>query len=376
MPVSVDYRLSRSRALVATVLTLLILVPTGYLFYRTWQANDASRDSTRLERQGIEYVTALTPLVSALAEAQSSALQGVSAAPAALSASVARVTAVDQRLGNALGTRDRWTGLRDRIDQLAAVTENPQSVFQAYVVATNLTLALYDTVRNNSTLIRDADNDLSNLQQAVADDLPNTVVQVSRMGDLSLLVAKAQPDQQATLGPQFGAAVQSVTVAVNALTDDLQAAVDDTSSPTLSGSLVTTLDSFRRGVESLTRGANPGGGQPNAATMATAQSQLQSSLTSLSGSLVREMDGLLENRLDRLNSERREALVAAGAAILLTLAALAVWLTGRRRYRMPPPSNEATRNLADVRPPGYANLIDPPYGGGDLTQRERSGALR
>jgi hypothetical protein len=43
---------------------------------------------------------------------------------------------------------------------------------------------------------------------------------------------------------------------------------------------------------------------------------------------------------------------------------------------MPPPNNEATRNLADVRPPAYANLIDRPYGAADPTQRERSGASR
>jgi hypothetical protein len=375
MPVSVDNRLSRSRSLIAAVLTMLILVPTGYLFYRVWQANDDTRGSTRLERQGVEYLTALTPLVGALAEAQSSALQNVSAAPAALSAAVTRVNAVDQKLGTALGTRDRWTGLRDRIDQLATVTGNPPIVFQAYVVATNSTLALFDTVRNNSTLVRDPDNDLSNLQRAVGADLPNTVIQVSRMGDLSLLVAKAEPDERLTLGSQFAAAVQSVTTSVNALTDDLQAAVDDTNSPTLSGNLVTTLDSFRRGVEALTRGANLGG-QPNAATMATAQSQLQASTGSLAGMLVREMDGLLQKRLDDLDGERRAALLAAGAAVLLTLAALAAWLIGRRRYRMPPPNNEATRNLADVRPPAYANLIDPPYGAADPTQRERSGASR
>jgi hypothetical protein len=375
MPVSVDNRLSRSRSLVAALLTILILVPASYLFYQVWQANDDDRDSTRLEQQGVEYLTALTPLVSALAEAQSSALQDVSAAPAALSASVAGVTTVDQRLAGALGTRDRWSGLRDRIDQLATASGNPAGVFQTYVEATNLTLGLYEAVRNNSTLIRDPDNDLSNLQQAVAVDLPNTVIQVSRMGDLSLLVAKAQPDQRAVLGPQLAAAVQFVNNSVNALTDDLQTAVDDTTSPTLSGSLVTTLDSFRRGVEALSRGANLGG-QPNAATMATAQSQLQSSLNSLAGTLVREMNGLLQHRLDRLNTERRQALIAAGVAVLLAAAAIAVWLTGRRRYHMPPPSNEATRNLSDLRPPGYANLIDPPYGGVDPTQRERSGALR
>jgi hypothetical protein len=376
MPVSVDNRLSRSRSVIAAVLTILVLVPTGYLFYRVWQTNADGRSDTKLERQGVDYVTSLGPLVSALAEAQSSALQTVSAAPAALSAAVARVTEADQRLGTALGTRDRWTGLRDRIDQLSTVTGNPVSVYQAYVEATNLTLALYDAVRNNSTLIRDPDNDLSNLQQAIAVDLPSTMIQVSRMGDLSLLVAKAQgsPDQQAILAPQFGAAAQSVTTSVNALTDDLQAAVDDTNSRTLSGNLVTTLDSFRRGVESLTRGANPGG-QPNAATIATAQTQLQSSLRSLAGAVVREMDGLLQDRLNRLDTERWGALIAAGTAVLLTLAALAVWLTGRRRYRMPPPSNEATRDMS-VRPPGYANLIDPSYGGVARTRRERSGALR
>jgi hypothetical protein len=375
MPVSVDNRLSPSRSLAAAVLTILILVPAGYLFYRVWNANDEGRANTKLEQQGVEYLTTLTPLVSALAEAQSSALQNVSAAPAGLSAAVARVTAVDRRLGAALGARDRWSGLRDKIDQLATVSGNPVRVFQSYVAATNLTLGLYEAVRNNSTLIRDPDNDLSNLQQAVAVDLPNTVIQVSRMGDLSLLVAKAPPDQQAILVPQFGGAAQAVTNSVNALTDDLQAAVDDTTSPTLSGNLVTTLDSFRRGVESLSRGANPGG-QPNAATMATAQSQLQSSLGSLAGILVREMDGLLQHRLDRLTTERWEALVAAAAAVLLALAAAALWLTSRRRYLMPRPSNEATQNLSSVRPPGYANLIDPPYGGADPTRRERSGALR
>jgi hypothetical protein len=376
MPVSVDNRPSIWRSLVAALLTILVLVPAGYLFYRVWHANDESRDNTRLERQGVEYLTTLAPLVGALAEAQSSALQGVSAAPAALSASVARVTAVDQRLGAALGTRDRWTGLRDKIDELATVTGYPVPVYQAYVEATNLTLALYGTLRNNSTLVRDPDNDLSNLQRALAVDLPNTVIQVSRLGDLSLLAARAQgsPGQQALLGPQLGAAVQSVPTSVNALTDDLQAAVDDTNSPTLSGNLVTTLDSFRRGVESLTRGANLGA-QPNAATMATAQSQLQSSLNSLAGMLVREMDGLLRDRLDRLDGERREALIAAGAAVLLTLVALTVWLTGRRRYRMPPPSTAFTRDMP-VRPPGYAKLVDPSYSGVDPKRRERSGALR
>jgi hypothetical protein len=385
MAVSVDNRPARSRSALAALLTVLILVPAGYLFFRVWQTNDQSRDNTKLEQLGVEYLTNLSPLISALAESESSALQGISVAPASLTAAVARVAAVDQRLGDSLQIRDRWTGLRDKIGRLPGVTGDPQAVFQAHVEVTDLALGLYSAVRDNSTLVRDPDNDLSHLQQAVAVDLPNTVVQVNRMGDLSLMLANVRGSaqqraaQQAALGPQFGAAVQTVGTAVASLTDNLQAAVDDTNSPTLSGNLVNSLDSFRRGVENLTRGANPGGA-PVAATMATAQTQLQTSLTGLAGVTLREMGSLLQDRLDNLNRQRIEALIAAGLAVLLVLAALMVRLTGRRRRHVA--SGENTRGGMSVTQggtdPGYGNLIDSPpsYGEVNPTRRERSGALR
>jgi hypothetical protein len=386
MAVSVDNRPTRLRSFLAAVVTVLILVPAGYLFYRVWETNDDKRDTAKLEQLGVDYLTNLAPLVGALAEAQAAAMQGASGAPASLSAAVARVAAADQRLGGALGTRERWTGLRDKIGQLSGVAGNPLNVYQAHMEVGDLTLALYDEVRNNSTLIRDPDNDLSHLQQAVAVDLPTAVVQVTRMGVLSLMLAnvrgsaKDKATQQAILGPQLGAAVQFVNSSVNNLTDDLQAAVDDTNSATLSGDLVTGLDSFRRGVESLTRGANPGGA-PNAATMATAQTELQTSANGLNGLLLREMNGLLKDRLDNLDTQRFEALLAAGVAVLLTLISLVLWLTGRRRRRRSPLSGDSMRDMP-VRQgghePGYANFTDPAplYGEVNPTRRERSGALR
>jgi hypothetical protein len=156
------------------------------------------------------------------------------------------------------------------------------------------------------------------------------------MGDLSKLVASSSAAQREQLGPQFGAAVLAVNTYVGRLTDNLQAAVDDTGSGTLSGNLVTPLDTFRKGVESLTRGANPGG-TPNASTMATAQSQLQVSLASLAGVTVREMAALLAARLDRLDTRVNEALAAAGVAVLLAVGAIALPLTGRRRSTQPAP---------------------------------------
>jgi hypothetical protein len=381
MSVSMDNRRSRTRSALAAVLTVLILVPAAILFARVWGTISDERDSTKLEKQGVEYVSALAPLVSALAEAQSSALAGVSDAPGSLTAAINGVAAADQRLGDDLGTRERWTGLRQKIEGLTKVSPgNPALVLQAHVEVSDLTLALYNAVRNNSELIRDPDNDISHLQQALAVDLPGTVVQVSRMGDLSQLVAKGDAQLQAQLGPQFGAAVQAVNTTVNNLTDNLQAAVDDTNSATLSGNLVSGLDSFRRGVESLTRGANPGG-SPNAATMATAQSQLQTSLANLSGITAREMTALLEDRLDSLDNEAIVALVAAAAVVLLVGAAMVVPLTGNGRRILTPGPGEGTRDMT-VGPHGSdpgqtgAGTRVPPYGEANPTRRERSGALR
>jgi hypothetical protein len=378
MSVSVDNRRTRTRSALAAVLTVLILVPAAVLFASVWGTISDKRDSTQLEKQGVEYITALAPLVSALAETQSSALAGVSAAPGSLSAAVSGVAAVDQRLGVELGTRERWTGLNQKIEQLPDVTGNPVVVFQAHAEVADLTLALYDAVRNNSTLARDPDNDVSHLQQAVAVDLPEAVVQVSRMGDLSQLVANADAKVQAQLNPQFGAAVEAVNSAVGDLTDNLQAAVDDTGSVTLSGNLVSGLDSFRRGVESLTRGANPGGA-PNAATMSTAQSQLQTSLGNLSGIVSREMTTLLDDRLDGLDDEAIVALASAAVAVLLVAVAMVLPLTGTGRSIFTPVPGAGPRDPnADPTGPGRtdAGHRAPEYGEANPTRRERSGALR
>ncbi len=383
MAVSVDNRRTRVRSALAAVLTVLILVPAAILFASVWGTISDKRDSTKLEKQGVEYISALAPLVSSLAEAQSSALSGVSDAPGSLNAAVSAVAAVDQRLGDELGTRDRWTGLSQKIGGLAQVTGDPVAVFQAHVEVTELALALCYTVRNNAELTRDPDNDISHLQQAFGANLPEAVVQVSRMGDLSQLVAAVRSDQKALaqLTPRFGAAVDSANSAVRDLTDNLQRAVDDTNSTTLSSNLVSGLDSFRRGVESLTRGANPGG-TPNSATMATAQSQLQTSLANLSGILSREMTALLDDRLDGLDREAIVALAAAAATVLLVAAAMILPLTGAgRRIFVPPPGPApGTRDpSAGPTAPDSAHTDDgrvPAYGEANPTRRERSGALR
>jgi len=180
---------------------------------------------------------------------------------------------------------------------------------------------------------------------------------------------------------QFGQEVLAAQDAVNQLTDDLQAAVDDTKSPTLSGSLVSTLDSLRRGVESMSRGANPGG-SPNVATMAIAQSALKTALNSLATSTLREMTTLLDDRIDTLDYRRTEAVVMGLLAVALVVGAAILSVTGRKPDTpepATPPPGETTRGDLVARTGGYgAGPHDhlPAYGEVTPTRRERSGALR
>lgn len=366
-------RRSRLRTVLATVMTVLVLVPTAILFGRVWQDNSAQRDSTALEQKGVEYLTALAPLLNALVEGESSALQGVTTPPDTLKPAIAKVSDVDTTLGATLKTTDRWATLQDKIGKLTKVSGSQVTIYNAHAEVVDLTLALYQTVRRNSELNRDPDNDVNNLQQAVAVDMPATVAKSNQLGDLANMASNGSAGKtKAQLVAQVNQGLVAVQDAVGSLTDDLQAAVENTSSTTLSGSLVTTLDSFRRAVESFTRGVNVGG-TPNIATISTAQSSLQTALNGLSSTVLKEMDGLLDSRLSTLDYRRTEAIVLVALAVLLVLGAL-LWPAAARRREAadapasPAPIGEATRDIVPRNP--YDQV--PSYG----ERRERSGAVR
>ena len=212
--------------------------------------------------------------------------------------------------------------------------------------------------------------------------MPTTVIRGSRMGDFAAILQGVTGKNKGLITVQFGEEVLAVQASVDSLTDNLQAAVDDTNSPTLSGNLVSTLDSFRRGVESMARGANPGGA-PNVATMAIAQSSLQTALNTLSSVTLKEMARLLDDRMSTLNYRRGEAVTMGLVAVLLVLAALIWPALSRRRDPVPAPKTppgETTRDIVSSRSAGgYGNnQYDqvPNYGEANPTRRERSGALR
>ncbi len=392
MSVSVNSRQTRLRSALAVVLTVLVLLPAAGLFLRVLQENSKQRDNIRLEQDGVEYLTALSPLISALAESQSASLQGVPSEPATVTAAVARVQGVDERFGEELGTRTRWTDLKSKIAKLPTTTGSSAKIFTAHVEVADLTIALFDVVRESSTLSRDPESDVSFLQNVVAEQMPVAVTAVSRMSDLANMVAASSGKTKATLREQFGYQALKVTETVGDLTDGLQEAVNDTASDTLSGNLVSNLDSFRRGIEAATRGANIGG-DPNVSTLVTAQSTLQTALAALSTVILKEISGLLDDRSGTLTYRQIEAYVLLGVAVVL-IALATLWTRSRGRQVRAGLTDQPGEGSRDVSvqvsnngngngpggnpyggspydsAPSYGET--PNYGGG----RERSGALR
>lgn len=386
MSVSVENRRNRLRSTTAAVLTVLLLVPFGILFARYWDSTTERREQAAAERRGVEYLTRLVPLMTALTEMQSTAVQGAKNPPAGLAEAVNQVAAVDERLGDELGTQERWADLRERIDALPRAGGGPAGVFEAHAVAGDLLLSLFDAVRDNSSLLRDPDNDVSHLQQAIAADLPEATVQTNRMADLAVLLSKsvgAQPRLELT--PQFGAAVQAVEESVDELTENLEISVTGTSSRTLSGNLITPLDTFRRGVETVVRDANPTG-KPNETALVVSRTQLRQTLGAINNTILKEMDGLLQQRLDDIDADRREAImiaVAAGLIAVLALASIVSPVSRRRRTGTPPGgagTGDGDRAGDAVAVPVRGNSIHdpvPPFGTEvSPTRREQFGALR
>ncbi|GAA0811446.1 hypothetical protein [Spirilliplanes yamanashiensis] len=374
---TVEDRRGRVRSALAALVVVALLVPTGMLFLQLRQATADDLDQSRGERDAITYITRLMPLLTALTDVQSTALQGRGATSPALDQAVAAVTEADQQLGADLGTRERWAGLRRTITGLAeAPAGDPAQTLQAHLESTDLLLALFDAVRDNSGLDRDPDSDISHLQQAVAVDLPEAIVYGTRASDLALVLPNLPSGIVKTqVGTGLAAATAGTELAVNRLTDNLQRAVDDTASRTLSSSLLGALDRFRRGVEALVQAtAAP---TPSAAALTAARGDLTQGLNGLSGTILTETGQLLRTRIDDLENDRLTQYAVAGGAVLLALLGLVILFARRRRTAIPAPARPRGSGSPDGRPDELrADLLAAYTADGDPTRRERSGALR
>jgi hypothetical protein len=327
-------------SLLGPLLVFALLIPAGALFGQAWQGQSDRLSFAARERHGIEYLTSLGKVTTALTDAQSAAVAGRSADRAALTRAVDATTAVDDRLGEELRTSERWSGLRVKIEALSAVPPGDKTrAYESYGEVTDLLLALYGKVRENSQLIRDPEADTYFLQDGAAEELPESVVAAGQFADLVVIAAARPASERTTAIAELTAARESVLDPAADLADGLQSAVDSTESRTLGGNLLSRLDRFRRSMDALAASAGTLDGRaplPSADRLDTARTDVQAAASELSGAILAELDVLIEDRRSAIGTERLLSLAALAVAVLGCAVPAVVALVRRRRRRRRP----------------------------------------
>ncbi|WP_433314614.1 hypothetical protein [Micromonospora chersina] len=341
------------------LLVLALLAPLGFLFVQTDRHTGADRDLAARERLGVRYLRALGPVTDALTDAQSTAVAGRPVTRAALTAAVERATQVDSEVGGQLRTRERWAGVRAKLEALPdRALADPQAAFQAYAEVSDLLLALHRKVREASGLVRDPRSDSFFVQDAIGADLPAAMVAAGRLADLATLA----PGRPAADRPRTVAELAELRVAAlgpaTDLVDDLRAAVDSSESTDLGPTVLTPLDTYQRSVEALAAFSAPTGATgPDPVQLGAARRVAQSAATQLRQVILDQLDALLAERLDRLDRDRwlARGAVAVAAVLLAVLAGVLLAALRRARRRLA----EAEREPAGTVPPPVASRPDP-----------------
>lgn len=315
-------RRPRAYGIALPLLLTAVLVAVAILFAQSWSGLSERHASAERERQGVEYLRSLNQVMMALIDMQTAAAAGRTVSRDELNHAVEGATSVDARLGEALRTRERWDGVRAKIEALPerGLSRPPQDVYDAYTETGSLLLALYGKVRESSGLSRDPDADAYHLQDSAAEELPEALIAAGRLAALSRLASTRGADDQIRTAVELNAARSAVLEPAEDLVEGLQAAVDNTTSRRLSGNLLRHLDAYQQAMEALTAAAGddrPGGPDPE--QVEAARSTTQGAAAKLVEVLLAELDALIVTRLDGLTGQRRLAGATAAAALLLGL---------------------------------------------------------
>ncbi|MFI6760524.1 hypothetical protein ACIBF5_15450 [Micromonospora sp. NPDC050417] len=325
-------------------LAVILIAPIAALFVQLQGSVDDDQELALREQHGIEYLRSLADVTVALTEAQSAAVAGRPVLREALATAVERTTVIDTRLGAELRTRERWAGVRAKIEALPdRGSTAPDAVFTVYREAADLLLALYDKVRESSGLMRDPEADSYYLQDAVGEELPFALIAAGRLADLAVLGAARRPAERLRTVAELTAARTSLLDPAGDLIKSLQAAVDSTESPNLGGNLLNQLDSYQRAIEALAAASalTDGTSETDLTQIAAARVTAHAAAEQLSAIILTELATLIDARVDRLARDQQITIGAGILALLLVLALITTILLGGRGRRSTPAATAA-----------------------------------
>jgi hypothetical protein len=332
-----------TRVPTATAVAVAVLVPLAVLFAQVWSSTSSGRSFTADERRGVAYLEPLTRLLSATTQAQSAAVRGRTVDAAAVQAAVSAVDVVDRRLGGQLRTTDRWTDVRQLVQQrLTVQTWTPPTAYTQYSDVNTKLLELTRTVGDNSRLVLDPAIDAYYVMNASLLRIPEILVDSGRYTDLSVLFPNG--GTEATTA-QLAAARNRIAADETDLSDGLLKAFAQTDSGTLGPGLTQPLDDFRTAVDAVAPSASLLAPAPerSVSDLVANQDTLQQATLGLQDASLEQLDALLA---DRAGGQARNQVVAVGAVVIgILVAALLArlawrWAPPRRRRRAVDPDDQ------------------------------------
>jgi hypothetical protein len=333
-----------ARVAAAVGVAIAVLVPLTVLFAQVWSSTGSARSFTADERRGVAYLAPLTRLLSATTEAQSAAVRGRTVDAAAVRSAVAAVDEVDGRLGRTLRTSDRWSDVRQIVQQRLTVPSwQPPTAYTQYSDVNTKLLALTRTVGDNSRLVLDPAIDAYYVMNASLLRIPEVLVDSGRYADLSVLFPTGGNDAARA---QLAAARNRIATDETDLSDGLLKAFAQTDSSRLAPALTRQLDDFRIAVDAVAPSTSLLAPVPERSVtdLISNQDALRQATLSLQQASLTELDALLADRAGGQTRTRVIAVAAAAAGLLV-----AGWLA-RLAWRWAPARPPRRRDDLDDEP--------------------------
>jgi hypothetical protein len=353
------------RATVAAVVAVALLAPVGFLFAQVWSSTGDTLSFNESERRGVAYLGPLTELLSVTTEAQSSAVRGEPLDAAAMRSAIAAVDEIDRRLGGELRTTERWTAIRQTVqDRTSRSWPVPAVAYTQYSDLVTSLIELNRKVGDTSNLILDPELDAYYVMNATLLRIPEILVDSGRYADLTVLAAGGRKDDAAAA--QLTTARNRVASDAADLGDGLVKAFAETRSDTLGPGLTRQLDEFRTAVDAVAPSNSLLAPAPQRSlrTLATDQDELRRTGLALQRVSLAELDSLLRDRQAAAERTRLFSMIAAVLAVLV-VAGVAVGLKPAWSGSTGRPDDDA--DGAERDPRGTAALADggaEPRGGG------------
>lgn len=313
-------RSGRRPVLVVAALLAALLLPYGVAAARLWVRADDDRTVALLERAGVAYIGPLTRLIGATADAQTAAVAGDRLDVARVRDAIADVEAVEDRYGTMLGTTTRWVALRDRLEAGLSKPPTGVSAYQTFSPSLDLELALVARVADTSTLILDPQLDSYYLMDSTVLRLPQLLVNIGRLSDLTRLASSESASDAA-----LAAAAEQIRQGSSAVNSGLGKSFAATSRAELSQGLVVELDRFGASTTALVPpSANFGYTRLSPSVVQSLRLGVRDAVLALESAALDQLDALLASRVDGTTSQHRFVIVTT--VVFLLLFALLVWL--------------------------------------------------